>query len=323
MIKTRITELFGIKHPIIMGGLQHLGIPKFSSIVSNAGGMGTINITCYKTPEEFHESLKEMKSLTDKPYIVNISLTPDMTRDEATFKYIDICAKEGVPAIETAGADPSAYMPMFKEAGIKHIHKTPNARVAKRMEEKGADVITIAGTEVAGHPSVDGVGTFVIANKTASVCSIPVLAAGGVADGKGLAAALALGAEGVVIGTCLLTTTECTVHDNHKKYVLDHSETDTVLIQRSINNMMRVANNMTAQLILAKEARGTTLQELMPIISGKLSKAAYQTGNLDGSVYAAGMAMGLINEIKPVQQLLDDMVKEAEEVINAIKGKIW
>lgn len=322
MITTRFTELFGITHPIVQGGMQHLGIPTFASIVSNAGGMGTINITCYGSPEEFHDAVKEMKSLTDKPYIVNISLVPDLTKGEEIFKYIDVCAREGVAAIETAGADPSEFIPAMKEGGIKLIHKTPNAKVAKRMEEKGADAIAIAGYEVAGHPSTDGIGTFVIANKTASVCSVPVLAAGGVADGKGLAAALALGAEGVVIGTRFVATTECPISANHKQWILDHTERDTVLTQKSINNMARVANNMASRLTLAMEARGTTLKELMTVISGKLSKEAYQTGNVDGGIFAVGESTGLINDIKPVKQLMDDIVAEAEAVLKNNCAKI-
>lgn len=319
MIKTKFTELFGIQHPIVQGGMQHLGVPQFASIVSNAGGMGTLNITCYASPEEFHEALKEMKSLTDKPYIVNISLVPDLSKGEEIIRYIDVCAKEGVAAIETAGADPSQFIPAIKEAGIKLIHKTPSAKIAKRMEEKGADVITIAGYEVAGHPSTDGIGTFVIANKVASICSIPVLAAGGIADGKGLAAALSLGADGVVMGTRFVATDECPISDNHKQWLLDHTERDTVLTQRSIRNMARVADNMASRLTLEMEARGTTLQELLKVISGKLSKEAYRTGNVDGGIFAVGVATGLVNDVKPVKTLMDDIVAEAEAVINGLK----
>ena len=190
MIKTKFTEMFGIEKPIVQGGMQHLGIAEFASLVCNAGGMGTINITCYPGVDEFHEDVIKMKEFTNnKPFIVNISLVPDLTKGEEIFKYIDVCAKEGVAAIEFAGASPVEFMPACKEAGIKIIHKSPNAKVAASMARKGADVITIAGYEVAGHPSMDGIGTFVIANKAAKVCAeygVPVLAAGGVADGKGL-----------------------------------------------------------------------------------------------------------------------------------------
>lgn len=315
MIRTKFTELFGIERPIVQGGMQWIGIPKFASCVSNAGGMGTINITCFSGPEEFADALEEMKELTKKPYIVNISLVPDLTKGEEIFKYIDICARQKVAAIEFAGASPDQFMPACKEAGIKIIHKSPNAHVAKRMEEKGADVITIAGYEVAGHPGPDGIGTFVIANKVASICKRPVLAAGGVADGKGLAAALALGASGVVMGSRFVATRECPVSDNHKQWYLEHTERDTVLTQKSIHNMNRVCNNTAAKLTLEMEARGTTLQELMGVISGKRGKIAYQNGNVDSAIFAGGPAIGLIHDIPTVQELMDRMEREAKEVI--------
>ncbi len=325
MIKTKFTEMFGIEKPIVQGGMQHLGIADFASLVSNAGGMGTMNITCYPGIDEFREDIIKMKELTDKPFIVNISLVPDLTKGEEIFQYIDVCAREQVAAIEFAGASPVEFMPACKEAGIRIIHKSPNAKVAASMARKGADVITIAGYEVAGHPSLDGIGTFVIANKAAAVCGeygVPVLAAGGVADGKGLAAALALGAQGVVMGTRFVATKECPISDNHKQWLLEHTEKDTVLVQKSIHNEARVANNLAAKLTLEMEARGTTLQELMTVISGKLSRQCYKNGNIDGGIYALGPAMGLIRDIKTVQELMDGMVDEAEAVINGLRSGI-
>ncbi len=324
MIKTKFTEMFGIEKPIVQGGMQHLGVADFASCVSNAGGMGTINITCFPGVEEFREDIIKMNSLTDKPYIVNISLVPDLTKGEEIFKYIDVCAKEGVAAIEFAGASPVEFMPACKEAGIKIIHKSPTAKVAASMARKGADVITIAGYEVAGHPSTEAIGTFVLANRAAQVCAeynVPILVAGGVADGRGLAAALALGGDGVVMGTRFVATTECPISDNHKQWLINHNERDTVLTQKSIHNMARVANNMAARLTLEMEARGTTLQELMTVISGKNSKIAYKNGDVDGGIYAVGQAMGLVNDVKPVQQLMDDIVAEAEAVINGIQAR--
>ncbi|MPM89570.1 Nitronate monooxygenase [bioreactor metagenome] len=165
---------------------------------------------------------------------------------------------------------------------------------------------------MAGHPSTDGIGTMVLANKVASICSIPVLAAGGIGDGKGLAAALAMGCEGVVMGTRFVATTECPISDNHKQWILSHGERDTALTQKSIHNMARVANNMAAKLTLEMEARGTTLKELMSVIAGRISKECYKTGNVDGGIFAVGPVMGIINDVKPVSQLLDEMVAEAE-----------
>lgn len=322
MITTKFTELFGIEKPIVQGGMQNIGWPQFASLVSNAGGMGTINITCWQTPEEFKGGVREMKALTDKPFIVNISLVPDLTRGPEILKYIDVCADHQVAAIEFAGADPSAFIPVCKAAGIKIIHKSPNAHVARRMREKGVDVISIAGFEVAGHPSLDGIGTFVIANKVATECDCPVLAAGGVADGKGLAAALALGADGVVMGTRFVATTECPISENHKNWILEHGEKDTVIVQKSIHNAIRVSNNMAAKLTAEMEQRGTTLEELMKVIAGRISRKCYENGNVDGGLFAASPAMGLIHQIKPVAALMDEMVAEAEAVIDGLKERI-
>ena len=326
MFKTRFTELIGIEHPIMQGGMQHLGVPQLAAAVSNAGGLGTINITIYPEMDDFRAAVKKTKELTDKPFAVNISLAPGLNMGEKIHQYIDVCGEEGVKVIETAGQNPSEFVPHIKEAGIKLIHKCPGVKYAKKAESFGADAVTIVGYEVAGHPSMDGIGTFVIANKAAKVCAeygVPVLAAGGVADGKGLAAALALGAQGVVLGTRFVATTECPISDNHKEWLLEHTEKDTVIIQKSIHNAARVANNMAAKLTLEMEKRGTTLEELMTVIAGRLSKKCYKNGDIDGGIYALGPAMGLIDDIKPVQQLMDDMVAEAEEVIGGLKASIY
>lgn len=321
MIKTRFTEMFGVEKPIVQGGMHWIGIPKFASIVCNNGGIGTINRAIYATPREFDDALDEMDSLTSKPYFVNISLTRDLMANDVE-KYIDICIKHHVAGIEFAAGNPKDYIERVKKGGIRLIHKSPNAHVAQSMVRKGADVITIAGYEVAGHPSMDGIGTFVIANRVSSLVDVPVLAAGGVADGKGLAAALALGCEGVVMGTRLVATDECPVSMNHKQWVIDHTEKDTVITQQTIGSANRVANNMAAKLTLEMEKRGTTIEELIDVISGKRGKMAYETGDVDGAIFALGPAMGLVHEIKPVGEVLDGMVEEAESILKKLNGQI-
>lgn len=314
--------MFGIEKPIIQGGMQWLGVPGLASAVCNAGGIGTVNISIYDTPQAFGDALDEMDGLTSKPYIVNISLTPRQIREDIG-DYLDVCIAHKIAAIEFAGADPSAYIPKAHAAGIRVIHKSPNNRVACRMVEKGADVITAAGYEVAGHPSMDGIGTMVIANRIAASCAaVPVLAAGGIADGKGVAAALALGCSGVVMGTRFVCTEECAISDNHKRWVLEHTERDTVITQRSVGSANRVADNMAARLTLEMENRGTDIKELMAVISGKRSKAAYAEGNVDGGIFAVGPSTGLIHDVKPVAQLLDDIVEEAESVIGGLASAI-
>lgn len=321
MIKTKFTEMFGVKYPIIQSGMQWLGVPEFASVVCNAGGMGTINTSCWDTPEELREALEHMNTLTSKPYIVNISITPGLAPDlELIRKYISACKDNHVACIETAAGDPREFMGDIHAAGIRHLHKCPNMHVSKSMEKKGVDLVTIAGYEVAGHPSADGVGTFVIARRVASQLKIPVIAAGGIADGHGLAAALSLGASAVAMGTRFVATEECPLSDNHKQWILDHTEKNTVLAQRKIGSMMRVSDNNAARLANAMEENGATIKELFPIISGKLTKQAFKNGNVDSAIFCAGQAMGLIDDIVPVKTLIDRMVKEAEETLDSVRS---
>lgn len=318
--KTRFTELAGIQYPIMQGGMQHLGVPKLASAVSNAGGLGTINITIYPELADFRDAVKETKALTDKPFAVNISLAPGLNMGEKIHQYIDICGEEGVKFIETAGQNPAQFVPHIKEAGIKLIHKCPSLKHAKKAESFGADAVTIVGYEVAGHPGLDEIGSFVLMNAVASQVSIPVLGAGGIADGKGFVAALALGAEGVVMGTRFLASEECWMHQNFKDLMLQASEIDTMTCQRSIKNMARYIKNEQSAKALELEKHGATLEELMPVISGKLSKECYQTGDTQGCVFPVGPAVGLIHSVKPVKQIIDDMISEAEEVYQRLGG---
>lgn len=319
MIKTRFTEMFGIKYPIVQTGMQWLGIPSFASAVCEAGAMGTINVSCWPSPEEFHENVKIMKSMTDKPFIVNISLTKGLTKGEDVKKYINICKEEKVACIETAGDNPKDLIADIHEAGCFHLHKCPNYKVAMSMERRGADLVTIAGYEVAGHPSQDGVGTFVIARRVARDAKIPVIAAGGIADGQGLAAALALGASAVGMGTRMICTTECTISENHKQWVINHTEKDTVLAQKTFS-MMRVARNNASLLSNEMEARGASFEELYKVCSGRLAGEAYITGNIDGGVFACGQAAGIINDVVPVKVLVEGMAKDAEETLNMLRA---
>ena len=314
MFKTRFTELIGIEHPIMQGGMQHLGVPQLAAAVSNAGGLGTINITIYPEMDDFRAAVKKTQELTDKPFAVNISLAPGLNMGEKIHQYIDVCGEEGVKVIETAGQNTSEFVPHIKEAGIKLIHKCPGVKYAKKAENFGADAVTIVGYEVAGHPGLDELGSFILINRVAESVSIPVLAAGGVADGKGLLAALALGAEGVVMGTRFVASTECTIHQNFKDLIVNSKEIDTMTCQRSIKNMARYVKNEQSAKALEMEKAGAGLKELLPVISGALSKECYVSGDTQHCVFAMGPAAGLINEVKPVKAIIDDMISEAEAV---------
>lgn len=329
-MKTKLTELLGIKYPIVQSGMQWLAVPQLASAVCNAGGIGTINVTCWPTLEEFADALDEMNSLTgNKPFIVNISLAPTQRLDgDEIRKTIKLCGEKHVAAIETSAEDPREFIPDIKAAGMRHFHKCPNYKVSLSMEKKGLDGVIIAGYEVGGHPSADGVGTFVIARRCAKDMKIPVIAAGGIADGHGLAAALALGASGVALGTRMVNTKECPIHPNYQQWVIDHGEKDTVLVQKTIGSMMRVSKNNAALLANEIEERGILtgatpdkiLKEQMPVITGQKTRLGFLNGNVDSAIFCAGMGMGLVDDVVSVQELLDRMVKEAEETVDALKA---
>ena len=322
MLKTRITEMLGIEYPIVQGGMQHLGVPELAAAVSNAGGLGTINITIYPTPAEFKDAVVKTKSLTDKPFCVNISLLPDLTKGDAIKEYIKVCVDEGVKVIETAGTSPEMFVPMIKEGGIKLIHKVPAVKYAITAEKIGADAVTIVGFECGGHPGKDEVGTIVLANKCARSVKIPVLVGGGIADGRGMAAALALGGEGIVMGTRFVACKECWIHDNFKNWIVNHNENDTILCQKTINNMVRVANNGTAKECLELEKQGVTFDTLIKTISGARGKNAYISGNTDGGMFAAGNCVGLINDVLSAKEIIDNTVAEYKEAVARLNSII-
>lgn len=315
MLKTKMTDLLEIQYPIMQGGMQHLGTSELAAAVSNAGGLGTINATIYPTPEELRAAIRKTKELTSKPFCVNVSLVPHIALGEVTYKQFDVMFEEGVKVVETAGASPTAFSPIIKKSNAKWIHKAASVKHCLKAEEMGADIVTIAAFEVAGHPGPDGIGTIVLANKASQMLSIPVLAAGGIADGRGLVAALALGASGVTMGTRFVASKECIIHSNYKEWILQASENDSTLCQKSIKNMVRVANNNAAKKCLEMEAQGASLEDLMKVISGKNGKACYENGNVDGGLFPIGPSAGLIDNIKTVQDIIEGIMAEAEDTI--------
>jgi nitronate monooxygenase len=314
-MKTRMTELLGIEYPIMQGGMQHLGVPELASAVSEAGGLGTINVTIFPDPEDLRKAIKQVKAATSKPFAVNISLIPSLHPGKELFDQVNVILEEGVPVVETAGASPQELADVLNahKDQVKWIHKAACVKHAKKAESMGADLITMAGYEVAGHPHTDGVGTMVLANKTAREVKVPVLAAGGIADGRGLLAALSLGCEGIVMGTRFVASKECWIHQNQKNWIVNAQENETVLCQKSIRNMVRVANNEAARKCLEMEAQGASLQELMSVISGKLGKEAYVSGNVDGGMFAVGPACGLIHDVESCKEIIDGIMSEADQ----------
>lgn len=305
--------MLGIAYPIMQGGMQWLGVPELAAAVSGAGGLGTINASCYPDPAEFRAALRQTKALTDKPFAVNISLTPETTIGDKTLQNIRIAGEEKVPVIETAGQNPAPLREAIKEAGMLHIHKCINLKHAMNAERVGVDMVTMIAYEGAGHASMDEIGGMVLFNEVSRHLHIPVLAAGGIADGRGLAAALALGCEGVVMGTRFVASRECLIHDNFKQVIVNADERSTMTCQRSIKNMCRYYKNAQAAKALSLEQAGGGLDDILPVISGALGKQCYGTGDTQGCCFSIGEGSVLIEEIKSVKAIIHEMVSEAAQ----------
>jgi len=319
MLKTRITELFGIEYPIIGGGMLWLSRAELVAAISNAGGLGIISSATFESTNDLREEIKKTKSLTDKPFGVNIPFIPTI-RDISYEEIIQAVIDEGVKIVETAGRSPEPYMPTFKEAGVKVMHKTPGVRYAQTAERVGVDAVAILGYEAAGHIGLDDVTNFVLIRRAAQALKVPVLAAGAMSDAASFMAALALGADGVVVGTAFMLAKECLAHDKMKEWMLEAKENDTMLIQHSIRNTARVMKNPPAEKTLEMENNGATLEELIPVISGLKEKELMETGNLEAGIIHCGQVVGVIDQVKSIKQIIDDMVNGAQEVASRLKG---
>jgi NAD(P)H-dependent flavin oxidoreductase YrpB (nitropropane dioxygenase family) len=313
MFKTRITEIFGIEYPIIQGALMWLSRAELVAAVSNAGGLGTIAALTFPTTNELREEIKRAKSLTDKPFAVNITLLPTI-RPINYGEYIDAAIEEGVKIIETAGRSPQPYMKQLKDAGVKVIHKVARVKDAKAAERLGVDAVAMVGFEAAGHPGMDAVTSLVLIPISADAVNIPVIASGGIGDGRGLVAALALGAEGVLMGTRFMASKECALHPKIGQWLLQARETDTLMIERSIQNAARVMKTDYAQRVLEMEEKGATLEELLPFISGDRSKRSYISGDMNAATIACGQIVGLIHEMPTVREIIEGIIKEARVI---------
>lgn len=309
-MKTRITELFGIEYPIIQGAMQWLSKPKLAAAVSNAGGLGTINMTTYPTAEEFRDAIRELKSLTDKPFSVNLSLLPDTKPDGPIRQYLQAVVDEKVRIIETAGTNPEPLMPILKGAGCLVMHKVPDSRFAKTAEAVGCDAVCIVGYEGGGHPGMAGVGSMVQWPLTTERCSVPVVGAGGVCDGRTMYAALAVGLDGVMAGTRFLMAEECEIGPHLRQFIIDSKETDTVLTQISIRNALRSIRTKAAMDIIEFEKGNPTFDELYPRIRGVVTKAAFENDDPQAAQIAMGQVLGRIHDVKPAAQIIRDMVEE-------------
>lgn len=319
MLKTRITELLGIEYPIMAGGMQWLSRAELAAAVSNAGGLGTITAATHSTKEDLVAEIRKTRELTDRPFGVNISMLPDTDPRDMTPKFMEAVIEEKVPVVETSGRSPEVYVPALKKAGVKIIHKVPAVRYALKAERVGVDAVTIVGYECGGHPGMDDVTTFIMIPKAARLLSIPVLAGGGVADARGFLAALAMGAEGVVMGTRFAATKECIAHPNYKEMIVKAAETDTTIILRSIKNPLRAIKNKVALKVLEMENRGASLEELLTVVGGKVGRKALFEGDVESGAFALGQCIGSIENVLSVREVIEEMVSGAAKGMERMK----
>lgn len=315
-MKTRITELFGIEHPIIQGGMHYVGFAEMAAAVSNAGGLGIITGLTQKTPQALANEIARCHDLTDKPFGVNLTFLPIVNTPDYP-GYIKAIVDGGVRIVETAGNNPQQWMPLLHDAGIKVIHKCTSVRHSLKAQSIGCDAVSVDGFECGGHPGEDDIPNFILLPRAADELEIPFVASGGMADGRSLVAALALGADGMNMGTRFIATQEAPVHENVKKAILAASELDTRLILRPLRNTERVLNNEAVERILEKEKRlgdRITFQDIMEEVAGVYPRIL-QEGDMDAGAFSCGMVVGLINSIPTVQELIDGIMAQAEQII--------
>ncbi|HOD27771.1 MAG TPA: nitronate monooxygenase [Syntrophales bacterium] len=328
MFKTAITDMFGIDYPIICGAMMWLCKPNLCAAISNAGGMGNLTAGNYETKEAFRDAIRETRKLTDKPFMVNITLLPSIRiTPEHHRMYIEVCAEEKVAGIEFSGtpADKAAgpqYVEMLKKAGVKLFHKVGAVRHAVHAEKVGYDGIYAAGIEEGGHPLNDDVTTMILTPRIVETVKIPVVTVGGVADGRTLAAAMVLGASGVMMASRFVTTKECEVHDNIKQEIIRRQEFETMIFGKSIGLQGRGLKSKVLDEITAIEERGGGLEELIPLMSGQRIKEAWETGNVDYAPLMVGQSIGLIRDVPSCRELLERMAKEAREHLARVNTMI-
>ncbi len=327
-MKTRMTELFGIKHPIMCGGMMWLAKPELCAAISNAGGLGNLTSGNYESGSDFRKAIAKTRQLTNKPFCVNITFLPSVRITKEMHKeYFEACCEEKVAAVEISGAPLDRYLGQdaiiqAKKTDVKLIHKLGSVRHAKHAEEGGYDAVIAAGFEEGGHPLNDDVTTMLLTPRISESVKIPVITAGGIADGRSLAAALVLGAEGVMMASRFIATKECPAHPKIKEELIRRQENDTTLICGTIDLQMRALKNELVGKVLEVEARHGSIEEIIPLIGGERSQKAWENGDVDGAPFAVGQSIGLIKEIVSCQELLDGMVQEAEEILANVHKRV-
>jgi NAD(P)H-dependent flavin oxidoreductase YrpB (nitropropane dioxygenase family) len=314
-MRTRFTEMFGVEHPIAQGGMQWVGRAPLVAGVANAGGLGFITALTQPTPEDLRAEIRRCRELTDKNFGVNLTILPAITPPPYA-EYRQVIIEEGVPFVETAGANPIEHLEHFHSAGIKVIHKCTSVRHGLKAQKLGVDALSIDGFECAGHPGEDDVPGLILLPAAADALDIPFIASGGFGDGRGLAAALALGADGINMGTRFMATVESGIHQNVKDRLVEAGERDTQLIFRQLRNTARVADNAVSREVVEKLKAGAQFEDIRDLVAGKRGAVVYETGDLDHGIWSAGMVQALIRDIPTCEELITRIVRDAEEIIS-------
>jgi NADH:quinone reductase (non-electrogenic) len=318
MFKTRVTEKLGIEVPIIGGTMMWLSQPAFVAAISEAGALGIVCSAMWKSKDEFRDALKKIKDLTAKPVAVNLNLFPAMRQIDNNV-YLDVMVDEGIKIVETSGHKaPEELSARFKQAGLTWIHKCVGLRYAKKAVSLGADMITVVGYENGGATGVLDLGTLVLVNRVASALPVPVIGGGGVMDGRGLVALLALGAEGAIMGTRFLFSHEAPIHDKLKQALCGAQETDTVLVMRTLGNTHRIWKNERADLIVALEERKASLNEIVAAAAGEKDKQMFEQGDLTKGTISIGQGVGLCEEIKSCREIVAEIMQEAQKAAQRV-----
>ncbi|GGY58964.1 NAD(P)H-dependent flavin oxidoreductase [Marinobacter zhanjiangensis] len=316
-MKTRITELFGIEHPIIQGGMHWVGYAELAAAVSNAGGLGIITALTQPTPEDLAKEIARCKELTDKPFGVNLTFLPSF-QEPPYPEYIQAIIDGGVKIVETAGRSPEKYMPALHEAGIKVIHKCTSVRHALKAQKIGCDAVSVDGFECGGHPGEDDIPNFILLPRAAEELDIPFVASGGMADGRSLVAAMALGADGMNMGTRFLATKDAPVHDRVKETIVESDELQTRLVMRPLRNTERVLKNAAVDEILRIEnekGADTQIDDIRHLVSGAKGKLVLHEGKMDEAAWSCGMVAGLIHDVPSCEELINRIMSEADSII--------
>lgn len=316
-MKTRITELFGIEHPIIQGGMHWVGYAELAAAVSNAGGLGILTALTQPTPEDLAREIARCREMTDRPFGVNLTFLPSF-KEPPYPEYIRAIIDGGVKIVETAGRSPEKYMDALKSAGIKVIHKCTSVRHALKAERIGCDAVSVDGFECAGHPGEDDIPNFILLPRAAEELTIPFVASGGMADGRSLVAAMALGAEGMNMGTRFLATREAPIHERVKQTIVDSDELQTRLIMRPLRNTERVLRNRAVDEIIRIEAEkggDTTIDDIRHLVTGAKGKLVLHEGRMDEAAWSCGMVAGLIHDVPSCDELIGRIMAEAHEIV--------